>query len=444
LTARGLIFAAPASGSGKTVLVAGLLRLLARRGVAIAAAKLGPDYIDPAFHGMASGAPCLNIDLWAMRPAVAAALLERLRRSADIVIVEGAMGLFDGALDGSGSTADFAAQSGWPVILLVDARGQAASAGALVRGFATHRRDVPIAGVIFNRVGGLSHQRMLAQAIAPLGIPLFGCVPRAEIFSLPERHLGLVQAAEHRDLDRFLDEMAAGLADNIDVEALLAVAKPASIDVASSADIATAPPGQHIAVASDVAFSFAYPARLDAWRAAGAELHFFSPLADQAPAGDADFIYLPGGYPELHAGRLAENRTFLDGLRRAAGRNVGIFGECGGYMTLGKGVVDAKGERHAMAGLLPLQSSFAERRLHLGYRQATLLVSGPLGAAGFVYRGHEFHYATALDEGPGEPLFDCRDALGNSLGAVGRTHGSVCGSFVHLIDGRGPQPSFFN
>ncbi len=441
MKARGLIFAAPASGSGKTVLVAGLLRLLSRRGMAVAPAKLGPDYIDPAFHAIASGTACLNIDLWAMRPSTVAAMLDCLIRAAGLVVVEGVMGLFDGAADDSGSTADFAALSGWPIILVVDARGQAASAGALVRGFASHRRDVPIAGVVFNKVGGATHGEMLRRAIEPLGIPVLGCVPRAADFMLPERHLGLVQAVEHRDLDRFLDSAADRLAASVDVEALLALARAATAPPTPSTNETLPPLGQRMSIASDAAFAFAYPAQLDAWQAAGVELHRFSPLADEAPRNDDDAVYLPGGYPELHAGRLAGNRVFLDGLCRAVHRGAKVFGECGGYMTLGTGLIDQKGGRHAMAGLLPLESSFAERRLHLGYREATIIADGPLGPPGTPYRGHEFHYATVVDEGPGQALFHCRDARGNSLGATGRSRGNVFGSFVHLIDRGAGGPS---
>jgi len=434
MTARGLVFAAPASGSGKTVLVAGLLRLLARRGVKVAAAKLGPDYIDPAFHAAASGRPCLNIDLWAMRPVTVAALIEQLGEAAEVAIAEGAMGLFDGAADGTGSTADFAVLSGWPVVLVIDARGQAASVGALLRGFVGHRPDLPIAGVVFNRVGGAAHEEALRRAVAPFGIPVLGAVKRDARLALPERHLGLVQASELGDLDGFLDRVADTVAGTLEVDAVLGVARPAA-QVPRERFRPTVPPlGQRIAVARDAAFAFAYPAQLEAWQAAGATVSPFSPLADEPPAVDADAVYLPGGYPELHAGRLASNRRFIAGLRRTAEEGAVIFGECGGYMALGAGMIDATGERHVMVGLLPLESSFGERKLHLGYRQATLVADGPLGRAGTAFRGHEFHYTTILDEGSGEALFGCRDARGNPLGAVGRQRGRVFGSFIHLID----------
>ena len=440
MSANGLIIAAPASGSGKTVLTAALLRLLARRGLRVAAAKLGPDYIDPAFHGAACGRPCLNIDLWAMRPETVAALLGRLSFDSDIVIVEGVMGLFDGAADGTGSTADFAALTGWPVVLVVDARGQAASAGALVRGFATHRPGVNIAGVIFNRVGGTAHADMLKRAVAVLGIPVLGCVRRDSRLNLPERHLGLVQAGEHGDLDAFLDAAVDCLAASLDPGVLQALARPLVATAAERSSCAIPPLGQRIAVASDSVFAFTYPALMDGWRATGAEVLTFSPMADEPPPADADAVYLPGGYPELHAGRLAANANFLAGVRRAAVQGAIVFGECGGYMALGAGLTDREGARHAMAGLLPLESSFAEPRLHLGYRQARVVAEGPLGEAGATYRGHEFHYASVIDEGPGEPLFDCIDARGKALGTGGRRRANVLGSFIHLIDRKDAQP----
>jgi cobyrinic acid a,c-diamide synthase len=434
VSARGLIFAAPASGSGKTTLVAGLLRHMACRGIGVSAAKLGPDYIDPAFHAAALRKPCLNIDLWAMRAETVGALLARLCRDAELALVEGAMGLFDGAADGTASAADFAALTGWPVILVVDARGQAQSAGALVQGFARHRPDVPIAAVIFNRTGGDSHESMLRSAVAPLGIPVLGCLARGADLRLPERHLGLVQAMEHADIDGFLDRLADRLGARLAVDKLLDLARPARLAPSASSKAGLPPLGQRVAVARDAAFAFFYAGQLDTWRAAGAEIEFFSPLADEAPSAACDAVYLPGGYPELHAGRLAGAAHFLRGLRQAAEKGSVLFGECGGYMTLGAGLIDKEGRRHAMAGLLPLESSFANPRLHLGYRQAVLLADGALGPARAHLRGHEFHYATVLDEGEGEPLFDCRDSLGRSLGSVGRRRGKVAGSFIHLID----------
>jgi len=438
---RGLIIAAPASGSGKTVVTLAVLRALCRAGLAVNSFKVGPDYIDPAFHAAATGRPCFNLDLWAMRPPTVAQLLDRLAADAGLVLGEGVMGLFDGAGDGSGSTADVAALTGWPVILVVDVRGQAGSAAALLRGFASHRADVAVAGVIFNRVGGDGHADTLRRAVASLGIPVIGCLPRSADLALPERHLGLVQAQERTDLGAFLDAAAGLAARHLDLAVLRSLARPlgAAASARAAASPALAPLGQRIAIARDVAFAFAYESLLDGWQAAGCELSFFSPLNDEAPAAAADSIYLPGGYPELHAGQLAANARFLSGLRQAVAGGAAVYGECGGYMVLGRGLTDAGGTRHAMAGLLPVETSFAERRLQLGYRQARLTGDCPLGAAGGTFRGHEFHYAVARMEGAGDPLFACRDSQGRDLAPQGRRLGAVCGSFVHLID-RADEP----
>ncbi len=434
----GLLIAAPASGSGKTVVTLALLRHFRDQGRDVASVKVGPDYIDPAFHAAASGRACLNMDAWAMRPGTLAALAARAGAGADLVLGEGVMGLFDGAPDGTGSTADLALITGWPVVLVIDAKGMAASAAALLHGFASYRPEVPLAGVIFNRVGGPRHAALLGEACAPLGVPVLGALPQAPELALPDRHLGLVPAAEHPELEAFLARAAALVGRHLETERLAALARPCRL--APEAFQAMPPPpvlpplGQRIAVARDVAFAFAYPFVLDGWRAAGAEITAFSPLADEAPDAAADAVYLPGGYPELHAGRLAANARFLDGLRKAAGRGAVVYGECGGYMALGRGLVDADGARHALAGLLPVETSFARRRLSLGYREAELVADGPLGAAGARYRGHEFHFASLVGSEGESPLFRCRDALGAATGAMGGRAGTVMGSFLHLVD----------
>jgi len=429
----GLVIAAPSSGSGKTVVTLGLLRALRRRGVDVASYKVGPDYIDPRFHATASGRPCRNLDPWAMRPATLARLAGQ---RAELLVVEGVMGLFDGAADGSGSTADLAALAGWPVVLVLDVARQGQSAAAVLHGFRSFRADVSVAGVILNRVGSASHEAMIRTALAPLGVPVLGAVPRSAELDLPHRHLGLVQAEEHADLDTFLDRTAAILAGAVDLEALQALARPARF-AATPVGFALPPLGQRIALARDEAFAFAYPHLLEDWRAQGAELLPFSPLADEAPDAAADAVCLPGGYPELHAGRLAGNARFLDGLRAAAARGAAVYGECGGYMVLGDALEDAEGTTHAMAGLLPVATSFARRRLHLGYRRAVALADSPLGPAGAVFRGHEFHYASVTSADTGTPLFRAADARGSDLGTLGSRRGTVFGSFLHLVDAWG-------
>jgi cobyrinic acid a,c-diamide synthase len=435
VTAPGLIIGAPASGSGKTVFTLGLLRALRRGGVDVASAKVGPDYIDPAFHAAASGRTCLNLDLWAMRPQTLAARVEELQRNARFVLCEGVMGLFDGAAGGGAATADLAALTGWPVLLLVDLRGQAASAAALIDGFRRHRGDIRIAGVVFNRVGGPAHRGMVEAACAATcpDLPILGWLPRDSTLSLPERHLGLIPASETGALEARLDAAAGVIEAEIDLARLMALAAPSRL-AGGGLSPAVPPLGQRIAVAEDDAFVFAYPAMLDGWRRAGAEITRFSPLADEAPPPASDAVFLPGGYPELHAGRLAAASVFLAGLRAAAASGTWVYGECGGYMMLGDGLEDAAGARYAMAGLLPVTTSFARRRLHLGYRALRTTAATPLGQAGASFRGHEFHYASIIGEGAGQPLFAAADSAGTDLGPAGRVRGTVAGSFMHLID----------
>ncbi|WIV51982.1 cobyrinate a,c-diamide synthase [Marivivens sp. LCG002] len=414
----GVIVAAPSSGSGKTTLTLGLLRALRNKGIAIRGAKSGPDYIDPQFHSAACGSPCLNLDAWAMTP-------ERILSLAQgPLVIEGAMGLFDGAPpDGKGATADLARFLRLPVILVIDAAHMAHSVAAVLRGFASHDPEVRVGGVILNKVGSPRHEAMLRSAIAPLGIPVLGAILRTPTITQPSRHLGLVQALEHPDLEAFIEAAARLVAQNVDLDAVVSLMAP----LPKGPTPKPRAPAQRIAVARDEAFAFAYPHQLGDWRAAGAEITFFSPLADET-VPKADFVFLPGGYPELHAGRLAASHRFLDSLRTAAQDTV-IYGECGGYMTLGEGLIDKDGVRHRMAGLLPLETSFETRKLHLGYRSLTSDHGPYQGYA----KAHEFHYATTL-RAEGDPLFAAKDAEGNDLGAMGLRMGNVFGSFAHIID----------
>ena len=431
----GIIIAAPSSGSGKTVISLALLAALKQSGCDVASAKVGPDYIDPAFHTAATGRPCYNLDPWAMRTEMLAGLCAALSQSAELVVCEGVMGLFDGANNGAGSTADLAALTGWPVVLVVDVRGQAASAVATVRGFASHREDVDIRGVIFNRVGGEAHRRVIETAMrdALPTIGLLGFAPRSEGLMLPERHLGLVQAREHQTMGPWLKNAARLLSKEIDLAAFKCLAWPFSGP--SRAPQAPLPPlGQHIAVARDDAFSFTYENVLEGWRRQNAEISFFSPLDNQGPAPSADAVYLPGGYPELHAGRLAGNRIFLEALKKAS-REAFIFGECGGFMVLGESLIDDTGARHRMANLLPIETSFANPKLRLGYRRAKTTIETPLGPRGAGFCGHEFHYSSAsLQSNGAAALFECEDATGSDIGSMGLIVGRTAGSFLHLID----------
>ena len=431
---KGLVIAAPRSGSGKTTLTLGLLRVLHRRGLKAQGLKCGPDYIDPAFHAVASGRASINLDGWAMPPELVAALAQQAMQDADIGICEGLMGLFDGVpapAGRSGSSADVAVALGWPVVLVLDVSGQSQSAAALALGCAKYDARLTIAGVVLNRVGSPRHRRLTGEAIEALGIPVLGSLPRAADIALPERHLGLVQAGETAGLEAALERMADFVEANVDVGAIIAAAQPLAPRAGAAARLLP-PPGQRIALAQDNAFSFFYPHLAQGWRAMGAEIVPFSPLADEAPGAECDVCWLPGGYPELHAGTLAAAEHFLAGLRAFAAARP-VHGECGGYMVLGEALTDAAGVTHRMAGLLGLATSFATRKMNLGYRQAELLADGPLGRAGTHLRGHEFHYATIADLGGDDAFAMTRDAYGSAPVAAGSRRGQVSGTFFHAI-----------
>lgn len=342
------------------------------------------------------------------------------------------MGLFDGApapAGATGASADVAALLGLPVILVLDVSGQAQSAAAIALGCASYDPRIQIAGIVLNRVASERHRRLAADAVAGLGLPVLGALPRQSDIALPERHLGLVQAGETADLDARLDALAAFVSAHVDLDALLRLAAPVT---AGGSALALPPPGQRIAVARDAAFTFLYPHLLSGWRQAGAEIAFFAPLADEAPPDDADVCWLPGGYPELHAGRLADATRFMAGLRSFAETRA-VHGECGGYMALGRALTDAQGVAHEMAGLLSVETSFFKRRMTLGYRRARLLADGPLGPQGAVRLGHEFHYATITAAGDDVALAQVGDAYGGAEAPSGSRRGRVSGSFFHVI-----------
>lgn len=429
--ARGLVVTAARSGAGKTVVTLGLQRALARGGLAVGGAKCGPDYIDPAFHALATGRASFNLDGFAFGDSHLAALAARAGDGCDLVVAEGAMGLYDG-VPGAGrpaSSAAVAAALGWPAVLVIDAAGGAQSVAAVAHGLASFPGAPPIAGVMVNKVASPRHRAMIEAGFAQVALPVLGMIPVDARLALPSRHLGLVQASETADADARIDAMADVIAAHVDLASLAAAARPAP--GATGAFVAMPPPAQRIALARDDAFTFFYPHLAEGWRRAGAELLFFSPLADEAPPADADLCWLPGGYPELHAGRLAANTRFLAGLRAFAKRRA-VHGECGGYMVLGRSLTDADGTAHAMAGLLPVETSFAVRKLHLGYRRARWRRAMPFAAAGQETLGHEYHHAT-LVAGPPADLADMSDAAGAPLAPAGHRVGRVTGTFFHTV-----------
>jgi cobyrinic acid a,c-diamide synthase len=321
------------------------------------------------------------------------------------------------------------------VLLVIDVSGQSQSAAAVARGFATHDPGVRVAGVVLNRVASERHDAGVRAAMARAGIAVLGSLPRDAGVTLPERHLGLVQAQEHGDLPGLREKLADLAEKHLDLASIAALA--ANLPGLATRDVMPLrPPGQRIALARDAAFSFVYSHLLEGWRAAGAEIVRFSPLADEPPPEDCDACWLPGGYPELHAGRLAAAARFREGMRRFAETRP-VHGECGGYMVLGAALEDADGASHEMLGVLGHLTSFACRRLHLGYREATVLAPSPLGRPGAVLRGHEFHYASLTEPGNDAPLVALRDGVGRDLGMAGSLRGRVSGGFFHVIADQG-------
>lgn len=427
--ANGFVIAAPRSGSGKTTVTLGLLAALRRRGLAVAPAKTGPDYIDTAILAAAAGRMAINLDPWAMAADRLRDLANRHAADADLLAVEGVMGLFDGAADGRGSTADLARTLGLPIVLVVDADRQNQSIAALVHGFVTFRPGLDFAGLIINRAASTRHETMLRKALAPLDLPILGVLPRREALVLPERHLGLVLPAEVPGFAEVVDAGAGAVEAYVDINLLLARTGPL---VATPPAVPTplAPLGQRVAIARDLAFAFAYPHWLDAWRAAGAELSFFSPLADEPPAADADAVFLPGGYPELHGPALSAAQRFKAGLIAARARGALVYGECGGFMVLGQALTDKTGQTHAMAGLLPVDTRIDRPKRLLGYRR--LYHRGILPWPQHL-NGHEFHYSSARVS-RADPLFIATDAEGTALPPMGAVDGRVMGSYAHVID----------
>ena len=434
MSASGFIVGAARSGSGKTSVTIGLLRALERRGIAVRGAKSGPDFIDPEFHRAACGRSGVNLDSWAMPPALLDSLVGRATQDCKYFIVESAMGLFDG-IEGepgrSGAASDLARRYGLPVLLVLDVSGQSRSAAAIAHGFNSFDPEVGLAGVVLNQVASDRHHAQAAGAIERAGIAVLGSIRRNSDMAMPERHLGLVQASEHADLDRFINRMADVMEQQIDIDAVLSKARTIAVDRSERAT-GVAPPGQRIAIARDAAFTFLYPHLARQWRDAGAELVPFSPLADEPPPEHCDVCWLPGGYPELHAAKLAAANTFREGMHRFA-RSRPVHGECGGFMVLGETLEDAEGTVHDMLGLLGHATSFARRRMNLGYRRARLLADSPVGPAGTRLRGHEFHYASLIAPGPDAPLAQLGDGVGNEIGPSGGRRGLVSGTFFHAI-----------
>ncbi len=434
-----LLFAAPMSGSGKTTITAGLIAALRQRGLRIAPFKCGPDYIDPGYHALAAGRPCHNLDSWLIPPDQIAGVLARRSADADLALIEGVMGLFDGYAgnDDTGSSAHIARLTATPVIIVLDARAMARTAAAIIAGLRDFDRRVKIGGVILNRVGSLRHAVLVQQAIEQtVGVPVLGYLLRNETLTLPERHLGLVPVAEPGRWQEWLDEAAQRVATTIDLDRLLAVAATAPPLNAPPVEPLVSPdtgPPPLIAVARDEAFNFIYPDNLELLQAAGAELAFFSPLRDTALPARTAAIYLCGGFPELYAAQLSANQAMLAAIRMAAAAGMPIYAECGGLMYLTETLIDLQGQSFAMVGVLPGHSRMTPR-LTLGYRTVTAQTDSWLWRVGETVRGHEFHYSVWEAQPPDlPPLYACLpDAMRPQPASEGVAIGQTLASYIHV------------
>ncbi len=430
---KAVVIAGAASGVGKTTIATGIIGALAKRGLAVQPFKTGPDYIDPSYHTVAAGRPSRNLDTWMLPHDAIVELFRRACADTDIAVVEGVMGLYDGhsASDEAGSTAELAKMLGLPVVLVVDASGAARSTAAMALGYRDFDPKLNLAGVIFNGIGSESHYDMCREAVsAATGLKVLGYLPKRLDLTLPERHLGLVPTPENPLPRDFIDNLTSQIEKTIDLNGLLQLARKA---VPPKVAPALFPRRQYessvrIGIARDKAFSFYYQDNLDLLAAWGAELVPFSPLADRALPTDIGGVYIGGGFPEMYAAELAQNRSMLTSIREAGLKGLPSYGECGGLMYLGRSLRDFDGVRHKMVGLLPVESSMKEAKLNLGYRTVRALADNPVLQRGEEVRGHEFHWSQISGESKGQPAY----LILEQKRQEGFCIGSTLASYVHL------------
>jgi len=444
MSKHGFLIAAPQSGSGKTTVSLAIMAALTRRGQAVVPFKCGPDFIDPGYHRLVTGRSSINLDGW-MCPADFVRDTWFLHAAdADVAVIEGVMGLFDGIGSSSfeGSSAQIAAITGAPVVLVVNARGMSASAAALVRGFADFDPRVRLAGVIFNNVGSDAHGQLLRQSLAVVlpALAVFGCIPRDESLAISSRHLGLVTAEENPLSTGFVDRLADMAEECLDLDGLAGL----DFDLAQPADSmrldSRAEPPVRVAVARDTAFCFCYADNLRLLREAGAEIVFFSPLDDCGLPPDIAGIYLPGGYPELHAERLSMNVGMKRAIKSAIRADMPVYAECGGLIYLSQGLEGA-GD---FVGVFPARARMLPKRKALGYRQVETRADSIIGPAGTVARGHEFHYSEIGTLPDGNFRLYRVTRQGRELAGEGYCYRNCLGSYIHLHFGSSPAiaPAF--
>lgn len=440
-----LVIAAPHSHAGKTTITLALMAALSRRGLQVAPFKVGPDYIDPQLHQRAAGRASYNLDTYLVPPDRVQETFAHAAHDADIAIIEGVMGLFDGSSPTSrvGSTAEVASLLQAPIVFVVDASGMAASVGALVRGFRTYDPEAWVAGVILNRLGGEGHYRYLLPALAQEGVEVLGYLPKQMDVEIPERHLGLLPASEADRVTPLLDRLSDLVEQHVDVDRTIALARTAPAWAptrVSKSPSPSAAPRIRVAWAQDEVFHFTYQENLDLLSAAGAEIVMFSPLRDAALPEAIDAVWLGGGFPELYAEALAANTSMRQAMRAAGESGLPIYAECGGLMYLCDWLEDQQGQRYPQAGLISGGTRMTDRLQQFGYAQATFLHDTLLGPAGTTVRGHRFHYSV-YEPGPSPPAcaYQMTRHRTGETHPEGFCHGNVLATYFHIHLGSQPQ-----
>ena len=411
-----IIFSATSSGCGKTTIVAGILSALKNRGIKAQSYKIGPDYIDPGYHRIASGNAVHNLDSWLVPPEKLKQIFFETSRNADVAIIEGVMGLYDGGSNGISSTAEISKLLDAPVVLILDVKSQGISAAATAFGFKNFDPNVKFAGVILNRVGSDSHRKMIEDELKKIGIESFGALKRDESLKIPERHLGLVTASESDEIFESIEKIRIAVENQIDIDKIL-----------ESIGFEKKP---RIAVARDEVFSFYYPESLSVLEKFGAELIFFSPLRDEK-IPECDGLIIGGGFPEMFAEQLEKNRTMRESILQASKNFLPIIAECGGFMYLSKSITDFDGRKFEMAGVFETSVEMEKKLQTVGYISATLQIDSIIGLTGDKFHAHEFHFSKEIESNE-NPLFECERVRNGQKYFAGRVEKNTIGSYLHF------------
>jgi len=430
-----IIIAGTQSGVGKTTIVTGLLAVLKEQGLRVQSYKVGPDYIDPGYHQLASGKVAHNLDTWLVPTDKVVPIFAKTAVGNDLVIVEGVMGLYDGGRQGVSSTAAIAKLLHAPVVLVIDAKSMGESAAAIALGYKMYDQEVNLVGVILNRLGSATHEKMVTEALERIHIPVLGCIYRNEAIGMPERHLGLTPVTEHNAQD-MIEELAVQISRQVDVAQIIHIANSAPELSTESENLnpLQSPSIVRIGVAQDEAFSFYYPESLDVLKTMGAEIIPFSPLHD-SHLPRVDGLLFGGGFPEMFVGQLAANVSMRQSIADACQAGMPMYAECGGFMYLSNKIIDFDGQEYEMVGAIPTSCSMQAKLQTVGYVEATALTDNVLCLAGDCMRGHEFHFSLMNHEGNSKPFpwaFEFKKVRTGNLYPGGYARGNLLASYLHM------------